>query len=746
MRRWHVVGLAVIVCVLVFASCGKREEAPSVMEKPAAAAVTSFDALLPQDTALLLYTPDIARYKERFQASAMHAMWADPSLNSWKQDFFQPHWAKLEGNLGFDLDEFFELFQKDAALVIEIPEQMTIASALPMVYARFGENTEKAKSFLRTQVIGALKQHIPDLVVSDQVVEGQTITVVDFGRPELAYTFLDDLWVLGPTVDRVARVAKRQKQTEANWTSSAGYMGARKMHDPAADMYLWANLERATQWARQLIAQAQTGNAAHAAEKIQALQRALDSLGLFDMEYLAATSTLKGKGVYRVTNLTFTIPRRGVFGLLEATKELKVVKMLPPTTQSYTVLSVKSMSDILALIKEIGNSVEPEQFSAGFEQASAQVKQTLGFGLDEICAMIGSEYAFIAEQGMPIPFMALLVELKDTQKFRQLLDTMMTAMGVQAQSGEYGGISYKMIMIPMAPVQLCVAICGEYLVLSSGLPELQRIIDTKTSGKYVEPVEEFEQLKLAGNMIEQSCSKPADLSQMQPMLLMALQGINAQLAEKGMQAIPMNAIPNLAAISNHMFPSVSRSFAQEKAIISEAYSVGGEEIIAAGIVGVMAAVAVPNFQEAQERSKVSRVKADQRSLATALEAYAVDCNAYALWEMRTDFQTPRPTFMTPRPGKMLAGSLTTPIAYITGYVVDPFSPGKNEWFSYYTSDKAWILISAGPDKVYDIMPQQDFRQPRDSTALWNTLVNKTYDPTNGTVSSGDIWRSNLSYY
>ena len=53
-----------------------------------------------------------------------------------------------------------------------------------------------------------------------------------------------------------------------------------------------------------------------------------------------------------------------------------------------------------------------------------------------------------------------------------------------------------------------------------------------------------------------------------------------------------------------------------------------ELLIVVAIIAILAAIAVPNFLEAQTRSKVSRAKADMRSLATALEAYAVDYNNY----------------------------------------------------------------------------------------------------------------------
>jgi len=53
-----------------------------------------------------------------------------------------------------------------------------------------------------------------------------------------------------------------------------------------------------------------------------------------------------------------------------------------------------------------------------------------------------------------------------------------------------------------------------------------------------------------------------------------------------------------------------------------------ELLIVVAIIAILAAIAVPNFIEAQSRAKISRAKADMRSLATAIESYAVDNNQY----------------------------------------------------------------------------------------------------------------------
>ena len=46
------------------------------------------------------------------------------------------------------------------------------------------------------------------------------------------------------------------------------------------------------------------------------------------------------------------------------------------------------------------------------------------------------------------------------------------------------------------------------------------------------------------------------------------------------------------------------------------------------VIGIVAAIAIPNLLTAQQRSKQKRTMADIRSLASALEAAAVDTNSY----------------------------------------------------------------------------------------------------------------------
>src|ERR1041384_944405 len=84
-----------------------------------------------------------------------------------------------------------------------------------------------------------------------------------------------------------------------------------------------------------------------------------------------------------------------------------------------------------------------------------------------------------------------------------------------------------------------------------------------------------------------------------------------------------------------------------------------ELLIVVAIIAILAAIAIPNFLAAQVRAKVSRAKGDMKSIATALETYAVDYNVYPPLDGKY--------YVTPV-------TLTTPISYLSNYrIPDPFA-------------------------------------------------------------------------
>jgi prepilin-type N-terminal cleavage/methylation domain-containing protein len=186
-----------------------------------------------------------------------------------------------------------------------------------------------------------------------------------------------------------------------------------------------------------------------------------------------------------------------------------------------------------------------------------------------------------------------------------------------------------------------------------------------------------------------------------------------------------------------------------------------ELLVVVGIIAILALIALPNFLEAQTRAKVARVRNDLRVVVTALELYRVDTNRYPSYHYVNNTKSnigfsfhvggestsigTSPVFTGPNP-------LTSPISYLTRFPPDVFGargandPTEGEEFYYVNWDYAmelfpnpgfgslqrgqgsWRLHSPGPDRLG---PDSDI----------STGEQIPYEPTNGTISGGDLVRT-----
>lgn len=154
-----------------------------------------------------------------------------------------------------------------------------------------------------------------------------------------------------------------------------------------------------------------------------------------------------------------------------------------------------------------------------------------------------------------------------------------------------------------------------------------------------------------------------------------------------------------------------------------------ELLIVVAIIGILAAIAVPNFINARIKAKVSRAASEERAIADSYLVYRLDQNYY-------------PPHIDGDPAQHRF--VTTPIAYLSTSVRDIFADPKrkDEWpwecctvgqyhcepayFAYngnsrdpVRSDRnaAYFILSYGPDQVFD---------------------GETYNASNGIVSAGNI--------
>jgi len=169
-----------------------------------------------------------------------------------------------------------------------------------------------------------------------------------------------------------------------------------------------------------------------------------------------------------------------------------------------------------------------------------------------------------------------------------------------------------------------------------------------------------------------------------------------------------------------------------------------ELLIVVAIIGILAAIAVPNFLNAQIKAKVARTYSDIRSICVAFDMYSLDNNGYPFFGG------------TAWGSDSIYHCITTPIAYMASIPLDNFlnervgdSAQHNHAFYYpawnvkevvkagwtwgcpgvcnaVRAGSVMLVLSSGPDRHEDIATQADGILP--------------YSSSNGLVSNGDIYR------
>lgn len=183
-----------------------------------------------------------------------------------------------------------------------------------------------------------------------------------------------------------------------------------------------------------------------------------------------------------------------------------------------------------------------------------------------------------------------------------------------------------------------------------------------------------------------------------------------------------------------------------------------ELLIVVAIIGILAAIAVPNFLNAQTRAKVARARSELRSLAVAIDSYQLDQNEYPWPKFNQRFDT----------SNHIANctELTTPISYIGSVDLDDPFITRQFWTSYAVSGAAptyiyvnyhgywgnkyfpsqlseiprgYGMTSSGPNKL----ASGGVHWPLEANALGNNISaanNRIYHFSNGLYSLGDIVR------
>ena len=116
-----------------------------------------------------------------------------------------------------------------------------------------------------------------------------------------------------------------------------------------------------------------------------------------------------------------------------------------------------------------------------------------------------------------------------------------------------------------------------------------------------------------------------------------------------------------------------------------------ELLIVVAIIGILAAIAIPNLLTAMQRSRQKRTMADMRTIATAWEARATDVNAYSAAGANLSFPAASD-------GVSAISSMLTP-TYIKKI---PTYDGWNNEFKVGKDPQSYSIVSYGADNKKDL--------------------------------------------
>jgi type II secretion system protein G len=173
-----------------------------------------------------------------------------------------------------------------------------------------------------------------------------------------------------------------------------------------------------------------------------------------------------------------------------------------------------------------------------------------------------------------------------------------------------------------------------------------------------------------------------------------------------------------------------------------------ELLVVVAIIMILASIALPNFQGALMKAKVSRSHADMRTIEVALEAYKIETNHYPPWTQNRVVGTD-----DRHPNQIRYYRLTTPVSYLSQIPIDPFSTRANaeDWdrwgYAYDYVDAfdekngilepaawghVWRINSWGPDTTNGYCGRY--------VGCVRGVPVFMYNPSNGIISKGDIVR------
>ena len=748
----YMILMLIAFAILFAAGCAKKEEAqaPSAPQKTTAppapapsrvsttAGFSSLDDRIPPETIVLVSLRNGKKFVEDCKTTALYDAWKDPAVVQWYQGMKGESPNADQVDLSSLAGAIPEELQKDTVLGLLFPDQaQPLEKDLPVFVMTDQRGREEAhRAFLRDEFLATMKKINPLATQAEETIQGIKVSIVNMpNRPSLFWFEKDGIFVYTGSRVALEKLARQAIAPDPAFRSSPAYLKALAQPRGNEPLVVFLDFSFILSKLRELSSQSGRND-----------MQIIQALGLDQAEYVLSSYRVEDKGIRSTSLAGLSGARLGLFDVFGPPSSPYMLQYLPEEALYAGEITLKPgtqlWQDFLATVQKC---VTPDKF-LNFQKSLTQMQQTLGVNIaDDLLSPLNGRIGYAIWGALPMaPNVLLVMGCNDAPRLVQAIGKLAAAGGAQNISqSSYKGVSYSYFSLSGTPYQISYVTLGGIVAISNQMAGIQRVVDIyvdkkgslATSPKFARHAQKLPQQAVifSYDELDKAVATMAGLFLMQ--------------ATMQSQMGWLKNFPDLNSLTKYFFGNSTTVSTGTDSLRVEGFSSSLNAVV---VTGMMAGIALPNMMEAQSRSKVSRARSDMRSMATALESYYVDNNSYAAWaagDLGVNSFLPQnsparnmPTFRRYTTGGPM--TLTTPIAYITGYMKDPFAQGQGI-YSYYSTKNGWILISPGPDSDYDIIPQQEYQDNFSMGTIPPGLLDKTYDPTNGTISNGDIYRNKM---
>ncbi len=323
--------------------------------------------------------------------------------------------------------------------------------------------------------------------------------------------------------------------------------------------------------------------------------------GFADMKYLVWERKSVSGHALSEGELSFTGPRRGVASWLAASAPMGSLDFVSPKTILASTVVLKNLGEIFEDVKDLSSASNP---SALAMLAQMEAAMQLSLKDDLLSQLVGEITLELDSVNQPDPVWKAILRVNDADRLQQTLSKLLASAPVTAQQSDQAGVTYHTLRIPspQKTLEIGYAFVDGYLVIGSSRETVAEAVRLHRNGESLAKSKKFLASLPPGHSPEASALLYEDPL---AMVGLSMRRVSPQMAD------PFSRVTAET-------PVVVCAYGEESAL-REASSSGGVD---AGMVMVVAAIAIPNLLRAKIAANESSAVGTMRTLDTAQITYS----------------------------------------------------------------------------------------------------------------------------